>query len=132
QNEPIAHLAAEIPQCPQLVSMPASQDYMHQLTDVNVARIWTSFNAPALVIYGTSDFVTDEADHRRLVDLVNGAHAGNAQLVVLPGMDHFLTHAATQADSWQRSHTGDAIGEYFADFSTTIGNWICARARCAA
>jgi alpha-beta hydrolase superfamily lysophospholipase len=132
QSEPMEHILAETPDCQDVVLLPASQAYMHQLTEINVAQVWTAFNAPALVIYGTSDFITDEPDHRRLVDLVNGVHPGNAQLALLPGMDHFLAHAATQAASMQRERNGNAFGEYYADFSTTIGDWICARARCAA
>ena len=132
QSEPMEHILAETPDCRDVVLLPASQAYMHQLTEINVAQVWTAFNAPALVIYGTSDFITDEPDHRRLVDLVNGARPGNAQLVLLPGMDHFLAHAATQAESFQREHSGNAFGEYYADFSTTTGGWICARARCSA
>jgi len=131
QNEPMEHILADTPHCRDVVSLPASQAYMHQLTEINVAQVWTSFNAPALVIYGSNDFITDQADHRRLVDLVNDVHPGAAQLAVMPGMDHYLWHADSQAQSMQRSRD-HGFGEYYADFSTTVGNWICARARCAA
>jgi hypothetical protein len=65
------------------------------------------------------------------VDLVNGVHAGAAQLAVLPGMDHYLWHADSQAQSMERSRN-HGFGEYYANFSSTIGDWICARARCTA
>ena len=58
-----------------------------------------------LAIYGSADFVTDEADHRRIVDIVNGAHPGNAKLDVIPGMDHYLVNAGSPKASRERSAT---------------------------
>ncbi|HEY6236707.1 MAG TPA: hypothetical protein VIW69_16530 [Candidatus Elarobacter sp.] len=58
-----------------------------------------------LAIYGDADFVTDEADHRRIADIVNGVHPGNAKLDVIPGIDRYLVSAA-------------------------VATWLCERERC--
>jgi len=32
-----------------------------------MAALWSALTAPALVIFGTGDFISDEADHRLIV-----------------------------------------------------------------
>lgn len=129
-REPVAQLFAERPDCAQFVLLPASQAYMSQLTRWNVAENWLNLTAPTLVIYGDSDFLTDLPDHQRIVDIVNGAHPGNATLAVIEGMDHFMVRSESQASSMARAEAGQALAAYDERFSTTIGDWICARARC--
>ena len=73
-----------------------------QLVTLNVAEPWTKLSIPVLAIYGTADFVTDEADHHRIVDIVNGVHPGNAKLDVIPGMDHYLVNAGSPKASLER------------------------------
>lgn len=127
---PVADLFAEAPHCAQLVGLPASQDYMAQLTDFNPGAAWAALSAPALIIYGASDFVTDEADHRRIVDIVNAYQPGQAELVVMPELDHFLVRTPSQQDSFARAGAGQALGPLDTRLSTVIGDWICERARC--
>lgn len=65
--------------------------YFRQLAALNLAERWTRADVPVPAIYGASDFITEEADHQRIVDIVNGVHPGNATLAVIPGMDHYFT-----------------------------------------
>src|SRR5262249_15084774 len=96
-QEPVQQLFEARPECRDLVSLPASQAYMAQLTQRNVGADWSNLSAPALIIYGNSDFVSDEADHRRLADIVNAAHPGNATLAIIEDMDHYLVRTDSQA-----------------------------------
>lgn len=129
-REPIHDVIASSPRCAELVGMPASQDYMAQLTLINVAALWTELDAPALLIYGDSDFVTDLPDHQRLEALINGAHPGNATLTVLEDIDHFLVRSESQEASMARMQSGEPAGPLDPRLSATVGDWICVRARC--
>lgn len=128
--EPVAEIFAERPECAQLVGLPASQAYMSQLTQRNIAGAWGALSSPALLIYGDSDFVTDAADHQRLTDIVNAAHPGNATLRIIEDMDHYIVRTESQASSMARVTSGEP-GAYDERFSAVIGDWICERARCS-
>jgi uncharacterized protein len=125
-DEPAAQVFTQRPECQDVTPLPASQAYVRQLTAVNVGQMWSAFNAPVLAIYGTSDFVSDLNDHQRIVSIVNAAHPGNAELMVLEGLDHGLLEAESQQASFER----EGPGTYYARLSMTVSDWICAQARC--
>ncbi|MBY0566209.1 MAG: alpha/beta fold hydrolase [Hyphomonadaceae bacterium] len=129
-GEPVQQVIAQTPDCANLVPMPMSQAYMRQLTDINMAGIWGAFRAPTLLIYGESDYVTNRADHERLAAIVNAGNPGAAEVVLLPGVDHYLAEAETQAASMQRLASGNQFGTYAPQFSAAVSSWICARASC--
>lgn len=131
RDEPVADVIAATPDCANVLVFPASQAYMRQLTALNIAAPWTTLSAPALLIYGTADFVTDREEHQQIVDIINAAHPGHATLAVIEGMEHALTQGGSQEASWARHSTGEHT-PYEPRFSQTVGDWICARARCAA
>ena len=86
----------------------------------------------AQFIYGDSDFLTSAADHERLAAVVNAAHPGNATLQIIEDLDHYVVRTESEASSFARVSSGSALGPYDERFSQTIGDWICARARCTA
>jgi pimeloyl-ACP methyl ester carboxylesterase len=69
-----------LPACKLHDAYPAAASYMQQIAALNIAEAWTKVAVPTLAIYGTADFVSAEADHRRIVDIVNANHAGVASL----------------------------------------------------
>jgi pimeloyl-ACP methyl ester carboxylesterase len=71
--------------CGEHVQYPASRAYMQQVAALDVAALWSKVKAPVLLIHGTSDFVTDAEEHKRIVKA-----AANATLLLEPNMDHFL------------------------------------------
>jgi hypothetical protein len=97
---------------------------------LNITEAWAKLAVPVLIIYGTADFVTTEADHRRLYAIVSTAHPGNATLRLIDGMDHYLAPAPTQQASFDRVTKG-GLGTYDKRFSATIVEWLCARERCS-
>jgi alpha-beta hydrolase superfamily lysophospholipase len=53
--------------------------------------LWAQLDLPVLVVYGSSDFITSEADSRPIVEDVNLTHADRGELRIIERMDHYLT-----------------------------------------
>jgi pimeloyl-ACP methyl ester carboxylesterase len=117
------------PDCKDYTQYPAPDAYLQQLAPLNIAEPWMKLTIPVLAIYGSADFITDEADHRRIVDIVNAVHPGNARLAVIAGMDHYLTPAGSQRASFDRV-AKRAGAPYDRRFSDTVVAWLCERERC--
>ena len=70
-----------------------SMPFFHQLQDLNLARAWQESTGAVLAVYGEYDWVTSEADHRKIVDIVNARTKEAGTLLLRPGADHaFTTH----------------------------------------
>jgi pimeloyl-ACP methyl ester carboxylesterase len=130
EKQPRETLLRDQPACKDYIAYPTGDDYFRELVTLNVAEPWTKLSIPVLAVYGTADFVTDEADHRRIVDIVNGVHPGAATLDVIPGMDHNLVNAGSPKASLERSAKGGPA-PYDERFSTAVATWLCERERCA-
>jgi pimeloyl-ACP methyl ester carboxylesterase len=65
--------------------------FYQQLQELNLGEVWEKVNAPVLVIYGSADTIMSRADAAAISQTVNRAHAGQAQLLEIEGMDHLLT-----------------------------------------
>ncbi len=102
---------------------PVEDAYVQQVAALDNIGPWEHLNIPVLAIYGTSDFVVDPADHRRIVDVVNAHTHGSATLAVVEGMDHPLDSAATQEIALHDSETG-AAEPYKSDFSKIVVAWL--------
>lgn len=57
----------------------------------NWPAAWAQVSAPVLALYGEYDWFETESGHRTIVRAVDKAHPGNAQLHVIPHMDHHFT-----------------------------------------
>jgi alpha-beta hydrolase superfamily lysophospholipase len=117
------------PDCAQHNVYPAPAAYFQQLASLDAAAPWMKVAVPVLAIYGSADFITDEADHQRIVGIVNGVHPGSARLEVIPGMDHYLTPAGTQQASFDRV-SKHAAAPYDERLSTAVTAWLCEREHC--
>lgn len=131
QKEDEKTIERDEPDCAEHNVYPAPAAYFRQLAALDIAEPWMKLNLPVLAIYGSADFITDEADHRRIVDVVNGIHPGAAQLAVIDGMDHYLTPAGSQQASFQRVTKTHAPAPYDERFSAAVTQWLCAREHCA-
>jgi pimeloyl-ACP methyl ester carboxylesterase len=125
EKEPEAQIERSMPSCKAPNSVyPVTAAYVQQVVPLNIIQPWTQLALPVLAIYGASDFVTEEADHRRIVDVVNGAHPGTAILKIIDGMDHYLGTVATQKASLDNAQ--NATPEpYDAELSRTVVAWLC-------
>jgi pimeloyl-ACP methyl ester carboxylesterase len=102
---------------------PVDPPYVQQVAALNIIEPWTRLNVPVLVLYGESDFVTEEADHVRIAQVVNAAHPQRATLRNIDGMDHLLFRAATPKAAMDAFEKG-APREYDSDFSRAIITWL--------
>jgi uncharacterized protein len=87
--------------CAEDLQLPAPYTYMQQVGSLDLAALWKKIDAPALIFYGTADFVTDDYQHQYLRDMINAFHPGHATYVRVDGMDHGLTLAGTQKASFE-------------------------------
>lgn len=124
EKQPEAQIERTMPECkvPNGV-YPVTAAYVQEVAQLNIIQPWTRIDRPVLVIYGASDFVTEEADHRRITDVVNNAHAGNATLKIIDGMDHHLGVAASPKLAYDNAQSGKPE-PYDTDLSQTIITWL--------
>ncbi|MBV9103923.1 MAG: alpha/beta fold hydrolase [Candidatus Eremiobacteraeota bacterium] len=108
---------------------PAPSAYFQELVGLNIAEAWMKLDAPVLVVYGTSDFITAEEDHRRIADIVNGVHPSRAEFHSIAGMDHYLDVAPSQRASMDRVNRGGPA-RYNDEFTRVVLGWLCKREHC--
>lgn len=113
----------DAPACSDYLESPAPYTYMQQLADLNLAEVWKKVGSPALIIYGTSDFLTSAAEHEYLRDLINSFHPGGAAYVQIEGMAHGFERAASQRDSFERRR-GDARPEFHTQVFDETVRWL--------
>ena len=106
---------------------PASASYMQQVAPIDIIGTWTKIDVPVLAIYGMSDFVTEAADHERIVAVVNAAHPGYATYTPIDGMDHLL-FAASSPKAAMDAFYNNSARVYDADLSRTVVAWLKAHA----
>jgi pimeloyl-ACP methyl ester carboxylesterase len=118
-------VAKDAPDCTQLPSQPpAPYTYMRQVVGLNLAEAWKAVDAPVLVIYGTSDFLTSLDEHQYLVDLINSFHKGRATLATIEQMDHFMARAGTMSESMRRMGDEQARDEFQPAILERVRDWL--------
>jgi alpha-beta hydrolase superfamily lysophospholipase len=126
EKQPEAQIERAMPECKAHNGVyPVTAAYVQEVVPLNIIAPWTKLDAPVLAIYGSSDFVTEEADHRRIVDVVNGVHAGRATLTILAGMDHYLAQAATAKISYDNAQNAKPE-PYDENLSRAVIEWLAA------
>jgi uncharacterized protein len=127
ERETPEQLLKEIPSCADFVEYPAPYTYMQQWAALNLAEEWKRVDAPVLVLYGTSDYISTVADDPYLADLINSFHPGRATLKAVPGMDHYLTKAASMEESMKR--TTGIYGEFEPAVLDAVREWLTQQSR---
>jgi pimeloyl-ACP methyl ester carboxylesterase len=125
ERETPEQLLKELPACADYIAYPAPYTFMQQWAALNLAEEWKKVDAPVLVVYGTSDFVSTIADDPYLVDIINSFHPGRATLKAVPGMDHYLTKAASMEESMKRTTSG----EFEPAVLDAVRDWLAQQAR---
>jgi alpha-beta hydrolase superfamily lysophospholipase len=126
ERESEAQIERTMPECKSHNGVyPVTPAYVQQVVGLNIIAPWSKLDIPVLAIYGSSDFVTEEADHRRIVEVVNGAHAGRARLRIVAGMDHYLAQAATAKISYDNAQNAKPK-TYDESLSRTVIEWLAA------
>jgi pimeloyl-ACP methyl ester carboxylesterase len=102
ERETSDQILKDTPECGDFISYPAPNSYLQQWAALNLAEEWKKVEAPVLVVYGTSDFVSTIADDPYMVDVINSFHPGYASLRAIPNMEHGLTKAPSMEASISR------------------------------
>ena len=97
-----------------------SLDFWRQLGQTNFAKYWAKANARVLAVRGASDFVTYDADHKLIADIVNKVHQGWGESMVLPNSDHLFHNFATEQESLKNFQRG----KFNNVFSKVMKDWI--------
>ena len=86
----------------------------------NFAAYWAKCNAHVLAVRGASDFVTYDADHKLIADVVNSVHPGWGKSAVLPDSDHLFHNFATEQESLKNFQRG----KFNPAFAKMMKDWI--------
>lgn len=95
-------------------------DFWRQLNDINFAKYWAKTNTHVLAVRGAADFVTYDADHQLIADIINKVHPGYGSFVHQPNSDHLFHNFATEQDSLRNFQRG----KFNNDFAKTMKDWI--------
>ena len=76
---------------------------------LNVARTYGAIKAPALILWGESDFLTARACHEHIRDVLVAAGNADVTLVTIPGLDHAYAHAKDFAESHAHYKSGGFV-----------------------
>jgi len=76
-----------------------SRQYNSEMYGVNIPAAWESFSGKALLVWGSSDYVSSKDDHEIIAGTVNQYHPGNATFMTCPATGHGMQYAADFADA---------------------------------
>ncbi|MBL8068813.1 MAG: PDZ domain-containing protein [Armatimonadetes bacterium] len=100
-----------------------SLSFWRQLGQINFASYWAKCNARVLAVRGQSDFVTYDADHRLMADIVNRAHPGWGEFAIAPNSDHLFHNFPSEQESmknFQRGKFNPAFTKMMKDWITRV------------
>lgn len=67
-----------------------------QIDSLNLAESWSVLKCPVLVIHGETDYESCSiAEPKLITATVNAVHPGNASMLVIPQLDHFMMKSAS-------------------------------------
>jgi pimeloyl-ACP methyl ester carboxylesterase len=112
--------AAKNPGCRETLSVFdfRSRAYNDQLYALNFPAVWKPFAGKTLFVWGGSDYVSAQEDHRILTDAVNYYHPGHATLLVVPHASHSMQAAADFREA------KDNPGPYNPEVGKQILSWL--------
>jgi pimeloyl-ACP methyl ester carboxylesterase len=111
--------------------------FYHQLQRLNIARAWSTVQAPVLVLWGEYDWIMSREDGESMVSLVAPGARAASRFVVVPGADHGLNEFDSEVDAF-RGRGGRPGTRAFPIVRDWIRARVCAgsgqdgNARCAA
>lgn len=79
--------------------------FYQQLQALNLADAWSHVTAPTLVLHGEFDWVMGRVESELIIDCVNRAAPGRAELLTLPQRGHTFSGYASLADAFADRET---------------------------
>lgn len=96
--------------------------FFQQLAKRNLGEEWSKITIPTLVTYGANDFISTEADHELIRDIVNRGGKTLATYVKLPESDHGFNKTTSPLDSLQKWGRPGAV--HNPNIATTLIEWL--------
>lgn len=127
EGRSVKQITSSVPACVEDMQYPASIQYMRDLVKLDFPDLWQRLDRDALLIYGTSDYVTDRKEHLLLADAVNSVRPGSAKYREVAQMDHALTRIESQRESYDGA-TGEFPGRLHGDIGPLIIDWLTSHA----
>lgn len=77
-----------------------------QIDSLNLAQSWQSLSCPVLILHGEADYESCSIVEPMLIkEAVNEVHPGNATMVVVPDLDHFMMKSANWKEARDHFNT---------------------------
>jgi len=100
--------------------------FWRQIDSLNLAKSWQQVNCPVLVLHGAADYESCSIVEPTLItETVNEAHPGNATMVVVPELDHFMmksTNYKEARDNFKKQQY--AKGNFNSAIAEETINWL--------
>ncbi|MBK8497190.1 MAG: alpha/beta fold hydrolase [Chitinophagaceae bacterium] len=97
-----------------------------QIDSLNLAKSWQQINCPVLVLHGAADYESCSIVEPTLItETVNEVHPGNATMVVVPELDHFMmksTNYKEARDNFKKQQY--AKGNFNTRIADETINWL--------
>ena len=97
-----------------------------QIDSLNLAQSWQAIDCPVLILHGASDYESCSiAEPQLITACVNAAHPGNATMLVVPELDHFMM----KSKNWEEARDNFKAQQYVkGNFNYSIAeetiNWL--------
>lgn len=95
-------------------------DFWRQLAQINFPAYWAKTKAHVLAVRGESDFVTYDADHKLIADVMNRVSPGLGTFKIAPNSDHLFHAFATEQESMKNFQRG----QFSPVFTKMMMEWI--------
>ncbi len=76
-------------------------EYWHQKMKINLGEVYSSITEPVLIIYGSSDFLTQQTCHETIKEVLLNSGNNDVQLNIIPDLDHAYAVAKDKKTSYE-------------------------------
>lgn len=111
QGDSLSHIIHKHPEVSSLVNSRGrimddrTVEYWNQKLNLNLAEIYSKVTEPVLIVYGTSDFITQRACHENIQDFLISSGNRDVSLKVIPNLDHAYGRAMNKKVSFENYKT---------------------------
>jgi len=85
-------------------------DYWRQQLNLNLSQIYSTVKEPVLIVYASSDFLTQLACHEHIQDVLTESGNEDIRLEVISNCDHAYAYARDKKESYENYKTRDFEG----------------------
>ena len=103
-----------------------AEKFWPQIDTLNSAQSWVSLTCPVLVLHGETDYESCSiAEPKLITAAVNASHSGNATMIVVPQLDHFMMNSKTYEEARDNFNSQQyAKGNFNERIVTETINWL--------